>query len=237
MCGICGVLRLGDAPIDPTGGLLDRMTDSMAHRGPNDRGVWSDERIGLGHRRLSVIDLSRAGRQPMANETGSVQICFNGEIYNFRELKERFGLERNHRFRSRTDTDVLIHLYEEVGPEMAKLLNGMFAMGIWDARTGELHLVRDPYGVKPLFIQRDGEYFRFASEIKAILADPRVARSPSLQALHDYLTFDYIPGPQTAFDGIEEVPPGHWMTVDSLGRTTCRRYWDVSFPVDRPSSG
>lgn len=232
MCGLCGVLRLGAEPVEPVEGLLDRMTDSLAHRGPNDRGVYRDEHIGLGHRRLSVIDLSRAGRQPMANEDGSVHIAYNGELYNFRELRERFGLDREHVFKSRTDTEVLVHLYEELGPEMAVHLNGMFALAIWDARSRELHLARDPYGVKPLFYQHDEHFFRFGSEIKAILEDDRVPRRPSLQALYDFLTFDYVPGAQTAFEGIDEVRPGHWMTIDARGEVREHRFWDVSFDVD-----
>jgi asparagine synthase (glutamine-hydrolysing) len=209
------------------------MTDTLAHRGPNDRGTWQDDRITLGHRRLSVIDLSRAGRQPMGNEDGSVQIVYNGEVYNFQDLKERFRLvERGHVFRSRTDTEVLIHLYEEIGLDMVSELNGMFAMAIWDAPKQLLHLIRDRYGIKPLFYQRDDHLFRFGSEIKAIIADDRVQRKPSIQALHDFLTFNYVPGQQTAFEGIFEVPPAHWMTVDIDGNVKMQRYWDLYFDVD-----
>jgi len=214
--------------------LIDRMTDSLAHRGPDDRGIWSDGLISLGSRRLSVIDLSSAGHMPMSNEDETVQIVYNGEVYNFRELKEQFALaERGHVFRSRTDTEVLIHLYEELGIEMVKHLNGMYAIAIWDSRRFPvLYLIRDHAGIKPLFYQRDNQYFRFGSEIKAILADCRVRRRPSLQALHDFLTFDYVPGPQTAFEDIYEVPPGHWMKVDCEGRVDVQRYWDVSWDVD-----
>ncbi|MCH8806864.1 MAG: asparagine synthase (glutamine-hydrolyzing) [Planctomycetes bacterium] len=228
MCGICGILELAPEPRERDSGLIDRMTDTLTHRGPNDRGTWRNHQIALGHRRLSVIDLSRAGRQPMGNEDGSVQIVYNGEVYNFRELKERFRLvERGHVFRSRTDTEVLIHLYEELGLEMVPHLNGMFAFAIWDTRRRQLHLVRDRYGIKPLFIQQDEQCFRFGSEIKAILEDERVRRRPSRQALHDFLTFNYIPGPQTAFEGIGEVSPAHCMTIESDGRVTTRRYWDL----------
>lgn len=233
MCGICGLIRLGPEPPDPEGDLLDRMTDSMAHRGPDDRGSWRTDHVALGHRRLAVIDLSRAGRQPMANEDGSVRIVYNGEVYNFRELAERHQLQnRGHVFRSRTDTEVLLHLYEELGIDMVHELNGMFAMGIWDGRERALYLIRDRYGIKPLFYQQDHRYFRFASEIKAILADPRVTRSVSLQAMHDFLSFNYVPGPQTAFDGIHELPPAHWMRIDGDGETTLRRYWDLPFVPD-----
>lgn len=237
MCGICGLLRLTTSPTDPSGDLLDRMTDTMAHRGPDDRGTWRDDDVALGHRRLSVIDLSRAGRQPMSNEDHSVHIVFNGEVYNFREIARRFDLQgRGHLFRSRTDTEVILHLYEELGVEMVHELNGMFAMGIWDSRERALYLVRDRYGIKPLFYHRDQDHFRFASEIKAILADTRVPRQVSFQAVHDFLTFDYVPGPQTAFQGIHEVPPAHWMRVGADGTTLLQRYWDLPFGQEEPLS-
>src|SRR5262245_804292 len=233
MCGITGILRINSEANGFDSKLIDRMTDSLAHRGPNDRGIWSDDLISLGSRRLSIIDLSPAGRMPMANEDGAIQIVYNGELYNFRELKDRFRLvERGHVFRSRTDTEVLVHLYEELGIEMVKYLNGMFGIAIWDSRKQTLYLIRDHAGIKPLFYQRDDHYFRFGSEIKAILTDSRVPRRPSLQAMHDFLTFDYVPGPQTAFEGIYEVPPGHWLSVDREGRVALRRYWDVSWEPD-----
>ena len=222
----------------PDGGwrnaLIDRMTETLAHRGPNDRGTWCDDRIALGHRRLSVIDLSELGRQPMSNEDGSIQIAYNGEVYNFRELKKKHALvERGHIFRSRTDTEVLIHLYETVGLEkMLPELNGMFAFAIWDAKQEILYLARDRYGVKPLFYQQDDRCFRFGSEIKAIIADERVGRKPSFQALHDFLSFDYIPGTQTAFEGIYELPPGHWARIDTAGSFKMQRYCDMSFQED-----
>ncbi len=232
MCGICGVLRLNPEAERVEQTLIDKMTDSLAHRGPNDRGTWSNHRISLGSRRLSVIDLSTAGHMPMANEDGTVFITYNGELYNFRELKERFKLAEKYKFRSRTDTEVLLHLYEELGVEMAEHLNGMFAIAIWDSRTDTLHLIRDHIGIKPLFYQRDENYFRFGSEIKAIIADPRVQRRPSLQALYDFLTFDYIPGEQTAFDGIYEVPPGYWLSVDKDGNSRLQRYWQIPWQLD-----
>lgn len=238
MCGICGILRFQASTAPPLEGLLDRMTDRLAHRGPDDRGTWSHGDVHLGHRRLAVIDISRAGRQPMASEDASVHIVYNGEVYNFRELSEEHDLRgRGHVFRSRTDTEVVLHLYESLGIRMAEELNGMFAMGIWDTREPALYLIRDRYGIKPLFYQKDRDHFRFASEIKAILEDPRVPRRVNLQAMHDFFTLDYIPGPQTAFEGIFEVPPGHWMKVDVQGNLELHRYWDLPFQVDPSLTG
>ena len=233
MCGICGVLRLGDGGEPPEPRLIEAMTATLAHRGPDDAGVWSDERIGLGHRRLAILDLSRAGRQPMANEDGSVRISYNGEVYNFRELEQRHDLRgRGHRFVSRTDTETLVHLYEELGLDMLPELNGMFAFALWDARSRELHLVRDRFGIKPLFYQRDASAFRFASEIKPLLADPAVPRRPDRQALHDFLSLCYIPGDQTAFDGIREVPRAHVLTVRPDGSTELRQWWKLRWAPD-----
>jgi asparagine synthase (glutamine-hydrolysing) len=234
MCGICGIMSLGPDGGGPRRELIARMTATLAHRGPNGSGDWCDNRIALGHRRLSVIDLSEAGRQPMSNEDGSVQISYNGEVYNFRELKKQHSLaERGHIFRSRTDTEVLIHLYETLGLEkMLPELNGMFAFAIWDTKKETLYLARDRYGVKPLFYQQDDRCFRFASEIKAIIADDRVVRKPCLQALHDFLSFDYVPGRQTAFEGIYELPPGHWLSIDASGHTEIQPYCGTSFQED-----
>ena len=233
MCGICGLLYKEPRSQESFYPLIDQMTDTIEHRGPDDRGTWCNARVGLGSRRLSVIDLSSAGHMPMGNEDGSVQIAYNGEVYNFRELRKRFALDqRGHVFRSNTDTEVLVHLYEELGMEMLRELNGMFAIAIWDERQQALHLARDRYGIKPLFYQQDRDCFRFGSEIKTILADHRVSRVPSVQALHDFLTFDYVPGAQTAFDGIDELPPAHWMTIHQDGTRTLERYWDLMFDPD-----
>lgn len=233
MCGIAGVFRTQDAPLGDDIVLIDRMTEVLEHRGPNDRGTWTEGPISLGHRRLSIIDLSPLGRQPMGNEDGSVQVSFNGEIYNFRELKEKHRLaERGHRFRSRTDTEVLLHLYEELGTAMFAELNGMFAFALWDGRKRLLHLARDPFGVKPLFYAWHNKKLYFGSEIKSILQVPDFPRRVDLQSLHDFLTFDYIPGEQTAFEGIKEVPPGHSLTIDLAGRTLIQKFWDLPGPED-----
>lgn len=231
MCGICGIHSTsGIFPDDPH--LVSRMAGVIAHRGPDDAGCYNDRNVALGHRRLSIIDLSANGHQPMSNEDGTVWIVFNGEIYNFRELKAKYQLADNHHFRSNTDTEILIHLYEELGPAMVNELNGMFAFALWDKRSNELHLTRDRHGIKPLFYSRQGDRLLFGSEIKCILQDARVARRVDLQAMHDFLTFAYVPGSQTAFEGISELPPAYWMTFGSNGQVSSRRYWDLKFEVD-----
>jgi asparagine synthase (glutamine-hydrolysing) len=213
MCGFAGVFcatssgscRMHEA-------TLAVMADRLGHRGPDARGVYCSDECGLVHTRLSVIDLTPAGRQPMANEDRTVFVAFNGEIYNYRELRRRYQLdERGHRFRSGADTEVLLHLYEELGADFTSRLDGMFAIAIWDARKRTLLLARDRWGVKPLFYTFVFGNLWFASEIKALLAIPGVRRQPSLAALHHFLSFDYIPGTLTAFEGIHEVAPGAQM--------------------------
>mgnify|MGYP001817665126 CR=1 FL=1 len=230
MCGLCGfVLRTpGEDPVDAA--LLDRMTDSLAHRGPSDRGTWTDGEAWLGSRRLAVIDLSPAGRMPMTSEDGRYHLVYNGEVYNFAELREHFRLdEKGHVFASRTDTEVLVHLFEELGTDMFRHLNGMFTIAIWDRAERRLVLARDRYGIKPLFLQAGEDRIRFGSEIKAILADPSVQRRPDLTALFDYLSFNYVPGTRTAFEGIEEIPPAHFMVLGADGSRETERYWDLDF--------
>jgi len=213
------------------------MTDVMSHRGPDDSGTLLRPAIALGHRRLSVVDLSAHGRQPMSNEDGSVWIVYNGEVYNAEELKARHRLvEKGHRFRSHTDTEVLVHLYEELGLEMVTELNGMFAYAIWDERSQQLHLARDRSGIKPLFYCWQNDAFLFASEIKGLLQYPGVPRNPDMQALHDFLTFGYVPGTQTAFAGISELPPAHVLTIERQGPGAPRRYWDLEFRPDESIS-
>jgi asparagine synthase (glutamine-hydrolysing) len=233
MCGLCGILQFDGGPDSDNGPLIRRMTAVLRHRGPDDEGIYCEGPIALGHRRLCVIDLSRNGRQPMSNEDGTVWITYNGEVYNFAELKEKYRLaEKGHVFRSQTDTEVLVHLYEELGIGMVGELNGMFSIAIWDTRSRELHLIRDRYGIKPLFYSRQGNRLLFASEIKSILEDPGVERRVDLQSLHDYLTLNYVPGDQSIFQGINTVPPAHRMTFTADGRMTMDRYWDLPFNVD-----
>ncbi|MBP8695503.1 MAG: asparagine synthetase B, partial [Syntrophobacterales bacterium] len=192
--------------------VLRRMTEVMTHRGPDESGVYlrraDGMSVGLGHRRLSIIDLTEAGRQPLSNEDGTVWLVFNGEIYNHPEL--RGELEGGgHRFRSNTDSEVIVHLYEEQGPRCAERLEGMFAFALWDERTETLVLSRDRIGIKPLVWWHGGGTLLFASEIKSILEHPAAERRIDWQALGLYLTFNYIPAPWSIFQGIRKLPPGH----------------------------
>ena len=227
MCGICGVFEFGGNERTVEESTLIRMRDTMTHRGPDDAGTYisPDGRLGLGHRRLSIVDLSPAGRQPMSNEDGSVWITFNGEIYNHAKL--RVDLEKKgHTYRSRTDTETLLHLYEEEGPDFVRLLEGMFAIGLWDARKGELLLVRDRIGIKPLYYAVLPGTVLFGSEIKAILAHPRVSRRIDLAAFYHYLTFIAAPAPRTLFQGIHKIPPATRVAIDRRGAIHTETYWD-----------
>jgi asparagine synthase (glutamine-hydrolysing) len=215
------VLAEPERRVEP--GVLLRMRDALAHRGPDDAGVYCAAGVGLAHRRLSIIDLSPAGRQPMANEDGTARIVFNGEIYNFQELRPALEAA-GHRFRSRTDTEVVLHLYEEHGPDCLAFLRGMFAFAIWDERRRRLFLARDRLGKKPLVYQEDARAFRFASEAKAILQDPAVEARPDPEAVARYLTYGYVPGARSAFAGFRRLPPAHSLVWED-GRATVRRYW------------
>jgi len=232
MCGIVGVCHRNGEPVSSV--LLKRMTDTIAHRGPDGEGYYIDGSVGLGHRRLAIIDLSPAGHQPMANETGDVVITCNGEIYNFQKL--RVELEAlGHRFHSRTDTEVVVHAYEEWGEECVDLFNGMFAFAVWDRPRRRLWLARDRYGVKPLYWYAKNDVFIFSSEIKAILEHPQVSRAVCYPALNEYFTFQNIFSDLTLFDGICLLPPGCTLTLDLRGTSQAQihRYWD--YPVcDEP---
>jgi asparagine synthase (glutamine-hydrolysing) len=230
MCGIAGVLYSDSVhPISPD--LLKEMGDAIAHRGPDAEGFWNEPGIGLVHRRLSIIDLA-GGDQPIGNEDGSVQIVFNGEIYNFQEL--RSGLEaRGHRFRTRSDTEVLVHIYEEEGEQLVERLRGMFAFALWDRSRRRLLLGRDRLGIKPLYIYRDAEKLIFGSELKAILAHPGVERQLDPEALEEYLAFGMVCGSSSIFRRIEKLPPAHVLTAapDALDRPP-RRYWQLHLEPD-----
>jgi asparagine synthase (glutamine-hydrolysing) len=225
MCGICGIVNFNRTePVAHE--LLERMTSAQAHRGPDDCGYFVESNVGLGHRRLSIIDLS-GGKQPIFNEDGSVVVVFNGEIYNFADL--RAGLiSSGHQFKTRSDTETIVHAYEEYGVDCMKDFRGMFAFAIWDRKRKRLFLVRDRVGIKPLYYYAGRNFFVFASEIKSILQDPRVPREVDAQALDMYLALRYVPGPRTIFKDIFKLQPGHWMTVDESG-VKIRQYWDLTF--------
>src|SRR6185503_1999523 len=228
MCGIVGVCDLNGEPVSV--GLLKRMTDIIAHRGPDGEGHYTDGAVGLGHRRLAIIDLSPAGHQPMANEAGDVVITYNGEIYNFQKLRVELEALGYH-FHSRTDTEVVIHAYEEWGEACVDHFNGMFAFALFDRKQQVVFLARDRYGVKPLYWYCRNGIFIFASEIKAILEHPQVSRGLSYPALNEYFTFQNIFSDLTLFEGVRLLPPGHVLTVSLEGERNPepRPYWD--FPV------
>ncbi|MFQ5647533.1 MAG: asparagine synthetase B family protein, partial [bacterium] len=200
MCGIAGKLNFDfQSPVSPA--LIKEMTREIHYRGPDDEGVWVSGNIALGQRRLSIIDLSRAGHQPMCNEDGTVWITYNGEIYNFPDLRKDL-ITKGHRFRSHTDTEVIIHLYEEYGTGCLSFMRGMFAFGLWDDNKKLLFLARDRIGQKPLKYYLDDHSLIFASELKSILKDPRVKREVDLEAVDSFLTYQYVPHSLTGFKGI-----------------------------------
>jgi asparagine synthase (glutamine-hydrolysing) len=225
MCGICGALALHGGP-DVDSDVIVRMRDTMSHRGPDASGVYvdADRRIGMGHRRLSIVDLSAAGQGPMSNEDGTVWISYNGEVYNHAAL--RGPLEAaGHRYRSRTDTETLVHLYEERGLGMLDPLRGMFAFSLWDARRRRLVLARDRLGIKPVYFTVAGGQFLWASEIKALLAHPAVTADIDEQALWQYLTFAAVPPPATLFRGIHKLAAGHVLVIEGDGVPSVTRWW------------
>ncbi|MBI4550556.1 MAG: asparagine synthase (glutamine-hydrolyzing) [Candidatus Omnitrophica bacterium] len=228
MCGIAGVLHSeSKGAVDPA--VLRAMNASLRHRGPDDEGYRVEGRVGLAMRRLSIIDLE-GGHQPISNETGTVWTVFNGEIYNFAELRE-FLTGRGHYFQSRTDTEVIVHLYEEFGEDFVRKLRGMFAIALWDSERRKFLLIRDRLGIKPLhYWFRDGTLV-FASEIKALLEYPEISREISLAALSDYLSFLYIPSPGTIYRDIQKLPPGEMLCLEN-GALERRSYWDMNFEPD-----
>lgn len=231
MCGITGMMYFDNRDIPGT--TLQAMMDVIRHRGPDDAGMWTDPGIGLGFRRLSIIDL-KEGHQPLCNEDESVWIVFNGEIYNYQPLREML-LAQGHRFRTHTDTEVIVHLYEEHGEDCVRHLRGMFGFVIWDRRRRLLFGARDHFGIKPFYYCKDGTQFLFASEIKSLLAVEGFERRLSQESLLQYLTFQYVPEPNTMFERIHKLPPGHTVTVTPDGEMRISRYWDPMFaPVQRP---
>ena len=228
MCGILALYNLDGAPVDSD--LLRHLRDVMTHRGPDDAGLYTDGPLGLGHRRLSIVDLTPSGRQPMCNEDGSIWLVFNGEVYNYVELAVELE-RRGHRFRSHTDSEVIIHLYEELGPKCVDQLNGMFGFVIWDARTRTLFGARDRTGIKPLYYYSDAARFVCASEVKAILEHPAVPRAPDPEGMAGWLFSGAPTGGRTLFAGIRQVEPGHAFRIVD-GRFTTWKYWDVEYRYD-----
>jgi asparagine synthase (glutamine-hydrolysing) len=231
MCGIAGKYNaLTEEPVAAE--LINAMCDRIAYRGPDDAGVYTDGGVGLGHLRLSIIDLSPLGHQPMGSADERLWITFNGEIYNFQALREEL-LKKGYRFKSNGDTEVILYLYREYGDDCVRHLRGMFAFAIWDKDNRRLFLARDRIGKKPLFYHWDGKHFIFASEIKAILADPVVRREIDYEALCDYFKYLYVPDPKTIFRNIFKLKPGHCLVCSPEGVTE-KEYWDVSFArIDR----
>jgi asparagine synthase (glutamine-hydrolysing) len=224
MCGISGLIHFDGAPVDR--GAVRRMTDALAHRGPDDDGYFVDGPVGLGHRRLSIIDLA-GGKQPITNEDGSVVIVFNGEVYNYRELTQEL-VGKGHSFRTRSDTEAMVHAYEEYGDDCVHRFRGMFGFAIWDARERRALVARDRLGIKPIYYHVGEGFLAFASEVKALLERPEVPREMDEEALSQYLTLRYVPGPRTMFRGIRKLQPGHRLVCER-GRVRVERYWDLAF--------
>ncbi len=233
MCGITGVVWL-DGKGCVTRGDFDRMTDILSHRGPDGRGVYwhthsDDSGVALGHRRLSIIDIA-AGTQPMCNEDASIWIVFNGEIYNYRELRPELK-SAGHRFMTHSDTETIIHLYEQYGDAFLQKLRGMFAIAIWDMRRRRLLLARDRLGKKPLVYCQTPERIVFASEIKSLLCAPGIRRDIRLEGIDEYLTYGYVPHPGTIFEGIHKLPPAHFAVYEH-GHLSVQRYWNPDLMPD-----
>jgi asparagine synthase (glutamine-hydrolysing) len=230
MCGIAGMVQRGPSQqSDPV--LLERMCTSLRHRGPDDQGILLQGPVGLGNRRLSIIDLTN-GHQPIFNESGSIAVVLNGEIYNFRELRPALEA-KGHRFTTKTDTEVVVHLYEEYGVDAVQRLRGMFALALWDGERQRLLLARDRVGKKPLFYADLLDRLLFASEIKAILQDPEVPTAIDLQALDAYLAFQFIPHPLTIYQAIRKLPPAHRLIWEQ-GEVTIEPYWQLDFSRKSP---
>lgn len=225
MCGICGKYEFeSDKPVSKS--LLEEMTGTMKHRGPDDEGFYVNGPIGLGHRRLSIIDL-KTGHQPISNEKENCWLIFNGEMYNFKEHRGELK-KKGHRFKTRTDAEVVLHLYEEYGTGCLEHIRGMFAFAIWDAAKKRLFLARDRLGQKPLYYRANNKRIIFGSEIKAIMADAEIPRKVDPHSLSHFLTFQYVPSPRTMFEGIKKLPPAHYLICEN-GDVKIERYWSLSY--------
>ena len=226
MCGITGFTN----KVDNADGIISEMMNKIRHRGPDAEGKYVDGDIALGHRRLSIIDVSSSGDQPIFNEDGSLVIVFNGEIYNYREIREKL-IAAGHTFKTNTDTEVLIHGYEEFGEKLLNMLRGMFAFVIWDKKKKELFGARDFFGIKPMYYAVMGKTFMFGSEIKSFLPHPHFKKELNTTALENYLTFQYSPTNETFFKNVYKLMPAHYFTLKD-GKLQIKRYWDVNFNAD-----
>ncbi|HJV44588.1 MAG TPA: asparagine synthase (glutamine-hydrolyzing) [Bacillota bacterium] len=232
MCGFVALYNIKNHPVS-TEHLKD-MTDIITHRGPDDTGIHIDQHVGLGFRRLSIIDLE-GGKQPLSNEDGDIWIAFNGEIYNYQEL-QKWLKERGHHFKTESDTETIVHLYEEVGFDCPKHLRGMFAFMIWDRKKQILFGARDHFGIKPFYWTKTTDTYAFGSEIKSLLKVAGVKKKVNTTSFYHYLTFQYVPDPETMFDGIHKLPPGHSMIIKD-GQMNIDPYWNVEFtPEHKPFS-
>ena len=229
MCGIAGKLRFQPGP-PISRSEIEQMLRPMKYRGPDGQGIYLDKSVGLGHLRLSIIDVA-GGAQPMTNEDETVWIVFNGEIYNYQMLRKDL-VARGHTFRTRSDTEVIVHLYEEYGLKCLDRLRGMFAFALWDQRRQRLFVARDRMGIKPVYYSQESKTIRFASELKAILADPEFPREPYLPALRQFFSFFYVPGEETPFKSIRKLLPGHYLLAEN-GTVSIKRYWDLEFNAAR----
>ncbi|KPK30898.1 MAG: asparagine synthase, partial [Nitrospira bacterium SG8_35_1] len=220
MCGITGYLRFDDGAVDPA--LIHRMCQTLVHRGPDDVGVFTKKNIGIGMRRLSIIDLE-TGKQPISNEDSTIYIVFNGEIYNYKEIRQDL-IQRGHSFKTSSDTEVIVHLYEEYGIGCLEYLNGMFAFAVWDDRNKKLFCARDRLGIKPFYYLLDKKRLIFASELKAILEEGELQHEIDFDALSQFLTFEFIPFPRTLIKSVKKLPPGHYLLADSE-QVRLQKYW------------
>jgi asparagine synthase (glutamine-hydrolysing) len=231
MCGVCGVWNFGNGePVEPK--IVEAMTRQMKHRGPDDEGFYIDGSLGLGHRRLSIIDLE-TGHQPLHNEDRTIWIVFNGEIYNYLSLRDKL-VKAGHQFLTSSDTEVLVHAYEEYGDEFVEMLNGMFAFAVWDSASQRLLLARDRIGIKPLYYAEWSGRFLFGSELKAILAYPGIPRNIDHLALNQYLAFEYVPTPRSIFQNIRKLPPGRLLKVENH-QVHVHQYWDLRLGLSEKS--
>ena len=231
MCGIAGIVGL-NRDSQANAAVLRRMCGVMSHRGPDDEGIYSEGRVGIGMRRLSIVDLA-TGHQPLSNEDDSLWIVFNGEIYNHAALREQL-IAAGHAYRTRSDTETIVHLYEQYGNDCVKPLRGMFAFAIWNRKRKSLFIARDRLGIKPLYYRKTAKEFLFGSEIKVLLEHPDARAELNRAAVPEYLAFGYLSGDETLYGGIHKLMPGHWLELNEAGEIKIEQYWDVATPVDEP---